>query len=170
MRLSELMLPEFDQEMANTRRMLERIPDDRLDFKPHEKSMALVGLATHLSNMPKWVVMVMKEESFDMAPAGGEPVREDPVRSVAGALEAFDRNAAAARAAIAETGDDDFMAPWTLLAGGNPVFKMPRYSVVRTTIINHMIHHRAQLGVYLRLNDIPVPAIYGPTADGQEPA
>jgi uncharacterized damage-inducible protein DinB len=164
MTLAQSLLPEFDQEMANVRKTLERIPKDKLDWKPHEKSMAFVGLATHIANMPRWAVVTIDQDSFDMAP-GGEQVREEPVASVEAGLEMFDKNIAAARAAVEAAPDERLLAPWSLLAGGKPVLTMPRIAVLRIMIMNHMIHHRAQLGVYLRLNDIPVPSIYGPSAD-----
>jgi uncharacterized damage-inducible protein DinB len=159
------MLPEFDLEMANTRKSLERIPEEKLDWKPHEKSMAFVGLATHLANIPSWTVLAIEQDSFDMAPAGAEPQRQDPVSSVKEALELFDKNIADARAAIADAGDEHLLGPWSLLSGGQTVFTMPRIAMLRGMVMNHMIHHRAQLGVYLRLNDVAVPAMYGPTAD-----
>jgi uncharacterized damage-inducible protein DinB len=165
MGLSEALLPEFEHEMANTRRTLERIPEDNLDWKPHDKSMAFVGLATHMSNVPSWTVMTIAQDSFDMAPEEGEPPHVEPVTSVQEALETFDKNVADARAAIAGSSDERLLGTWTFLAGGEVVFAMPRIAVVRSMVINHLIHHRAQLGLYLRLNDIPVPALYGPSAD-----
>lgn len=165
MGLSQALLPEFDHEMANTRKVLERIPDGNLDWKPHEKSMAFVGMATHMSNLPSWTVMTIEQDSFDMNPEGGEPPQVEPVTSVAEALEAFDKNVADARAAIAGASDEHLLGEWAFLSGGEVIFSMPRIAVLRSMIMNHMIHHRAQLGLYLRLNDISVPATYGPTAD-----
>lgn len=168
MAMSDALLPEFDSETANTRRTLERIPADKLAWKPHEKSMAFVGLATHIANMPGWTTAIIEQDTFDMAPSGGEPVREQPVESVQAALAMFDRNVAAARAALAGASDEHLLKPWALLAGGQTVFEMPRIGVVRSMILNHLIHHRAQLSVYLRLNDVPVPALYGPSADEEK--
>jgi len=165
MTLSESLLPELEQEMANLRKTLERIPEEALDWTPHEKSMSFRGLATHLSNMPRWAAVTLKEESFDMAPEGGDPVREEPVESVRDALAQLDRNVDAARAALAGASDEELTHPWTLLIGGQEIFKMPRIEVVRSMVMNHMIHHRGQLTVYLRLNDLPLPALYGPSAD-----
>lgn len=165
MALSAALLPEFDHEMAGVRKTLERIPEDKLDWTPHEKSMSFRGLATHVSNMPRWATMTMVEESFDMAPEGGEQIKEEPVDSVADALAKLDENVAAARAAIAEASDEAMMTPWALLSGGHEIFKMPRVAVLRSMIMNHLIHHRGQLTVYLRLNDVPLPALYGPSAD-----
>jgi len=170
MAIADALLPEFDHETANTRRTLERIPADKLAWKPHEKSMAFEGLATHLANMPRWTTFIVEQDSFDIAPDGGEPVREQPVESVQAALAMFDRNVAAARAALAGASDERLLAPWSLLAGGQPIFRMPRIGVVRSMILNHLIHHRAQLTVYLRLNDVPVPALYGPSADEESPS
>jgi uncharacterized damage-inducible protein DinB len=164
MTLSEAMLPEFDQEMANTRKTLERVPEDKLDWRPHEKSMTMRGLATHLANLPSWTVHGVKLDELDIAP-GGVPWRMEEVRSPAEALELFDRNVAAARAAIVGASDELLLNSWSLLSNGRTVMTLPRVAMLRSFIMNHMIHHRAQLGVYLRLNDVPVPALYGPTAD-----
>jgi uncharacterized damage-inducible protein DinB len=165
MGLAQSMLPEFDHEMANTRKTLERIPEDKFDWKPHEKSTTLRGLGTHLSNLVSWAVHVIERDELDVAPVGGEPLRAKPVESVQEAVETFDKNVAAARAAIAGASDEHLMKPWTLLAGGKTIFTQPRVGVLRGMIMNHTIHHRAQLAVYLRLNDVPVPALYGPSAD-----
>lgn len=165
MGLSDALLPEYDQETANTHTMLSRIPEDRLDWQPHPKSMTLRGLATHLSNLPRWTVFTLEEDAFDVAPPGGEPMREEPVKSVAQALSQFDENVAAARKSIERIAESDWQKPWSLLAGGNAIFTMPRAAVIRSFILNHLVHHRAQLGVYLRLCDVPVPQVYGPTAD-----
>ena len=165
MKISETFLPEFDQEMANTRKTLERVPDDKFDWKPHEKSTAMGELATHLSNLPTWAVLGINKEEIDIAPPGGPPLRVEPLKTRAEVLDAFDRNVAAAREAIDGATDERLLEPWTLLHGGNKVFTLPRTAVLRSFVISHIIHHRAQLGVYLRLNDIPVPSIYGPSAD-----
>ena len=165
MRISDALLPEFDQESAKTRKVLERCPENKFGWQPHKKSWTMGALATHIASMPGWVVDTVKKDSLDMAPPGAPPYKEEPVTSQRDLLARFDANIAAARAAIASAGDDQLMKPWALLAGGNPIFTLPRIAVLRTMIMNHGIHHRAQLGVYLRLNDIPVPAIYGPSAD-----
>ena len=159
--LSKAILPEFDQEMANTRKSLERVPEDKLGFKPHEKSMTLGGLATHLATINHWAEAILGQDTFDVSTAP----RPTELTSRAGLLEAFDQNTASARKAIAGSTDADFMKPWTLTSGSNTIFTLPRVAVVRSFIMNHGIHHRAQLGVYLRLNDVPVPSIYGPSAD-----
>jgi len=165
MSIAQALLPEFDQEMANTRECLSRIPDDKLDWKAHEKSWDLRSVTTHLANMPKWTVMTMTEPSFDMEPAGEDPTTEEPIDSIAGALEMFDTNVAAARDSIANASDEDMLTSWSLLKAGEEIITMPRIAVLRSFIMNHMIHHRGQVSVYLRLNDIPVPALYGPSAD-----
>ena len=165
MRISDSLLPELDQEMAKTRTVLERCPEDKFGWKPHPKSWNMGTLASHIANMPGWAVDTIRKDLFDLAPPGAPPYQEEPVTSSKQLLERFDRNIAAARAALAGAADEDLMKPWTLLSGGQVIFTMPRIAVLRSMIMNHGIHHRAQLGVYLRLNDIPVPSIYGPSAD-----
>ena len=165
MGLSESLLPEFDHEMANTRKTLERVPMDKSDWKPHAKSMAMGGLATHVGNIPTWVNYTIDQDSLDLAP-GGEPLPQAEVaKSREELLAAFDENIGKARAAIAGASDAELFKPWTLLSNGNNILTMPKVAVLRSFVMNHLIHHRAQLGVYLRLNDVPVPSIYGPSAD-----
>lgn len=159
------MLPEFDHEMANTRKTLERVPHDKSDWKPHEKSMAMGGLATHLGNIPTWVNYTIDQDSLDLAPEGQPLPSAELAKSQAELLETFDANVAKARASIAGASDQELFKPWTLLSNGNQILTLPKVAVLRSFVMNHMIHHRAQLGVYLRLNDIPVPSIYGPSAD-----
>jgi uncharacterized damage-inducible protein DinB len=159
--ISQAFLPEFDQEMANTRKSLERVPEDKFSFKPHTKSMTLGGLATHLATINHWAEAIFGQESFDVSTAP----RQDELKSRAEVLAAFDKNTATARKAIADSTDAHFMKPWTLKAGDHTVLTLPRVAVVRSFLLNHNIHHRAQLGVYLRLNDVAVPSIYGPSAD-----
>jgi len=165
MGLADALLPEFDHEAAITRKTLARVPEDKLQWKPHEKSMSLVGLATHLANLPRWTVFTMEGPSYDVAPPGGEPFRLEPVASVEEAIRLFDKSVAEARASLSSATDQALLAPWSLLSGGKTVLTMPRIAVLRSFVMNHMIHHRAQLGVYLRLNDVPVPATYGSSAD-----
>lgn len=167
MLIAESMLPEFDHEMNLTRTMLERVPDESFDFTPHEKSYTLGRLAGHLATIPHWMVITLEETEFDVDPADGEswqppvPTKRDEV------LELFDRNVEQAREALAATTDEAMSVPWALKNRGEAIFEQPRVAVVRGMVFNHMIHHRAQLGVYYRLLDLPVPAIYGPSADEQ---
>lgn len=164
MGISKSLLPEFDYEMANTRKTLERVPDEKFDWKPHDKSFAMGSLAGHLANLPSWGSLTLSSDSFDLAP-GGEPVKSQVLANGKDVLAKFDENVAATRAAIEGASDQDLFKPWTLLSNGNTILTMPKVAVLRSFVMNHMIHHRAQLGVYLRLNDIPVPSIYGPSAD-----
>ncbi len=162
---NEALLPEFDQEMSNTRRSLERVPDDKLAWKPHEKSMAMGRLAVHLALLPSWAVMTIERDSLDIQPPGAPPYQMPTANSRKEILAMFDKSVSDARAAIAKASDAHMAKPWTLLHSGKTIFTMPRLAVLRATVMNHLIHHRAQLGVYLRLNNIPVPSIYGPSAD-----
>jgi uncharacterized damage-inducible protein DinB len=165
MSYAESLLPEFDLEMASTRKVLERVPDDKLDWQPHPKSHTIGWNANHLANLPDWLVHTVTTPSLDIAPVGGEPYQMPKFASQAEILETFDRNVAAGRAAIAAATDQDMSKTWTLERAGKPIFTMPRSAVVRSIVLNHMIHHRAILCVYLRLNDIPVPGMYGPSGD-----
>lgn len=165
MSLGEALLPEFDQEMANTRRLLERVPEDKFDWKPHHKSMTMGRLATHLAELAGWAIAAIEKESHDLAPPGGVGFQPLTVRTQKELLAMFDANVDAARTAISHAGDAHLARNWTLLVAGNKIFSRSRLSVLRNSVLNHSIHHRAQLGVYLRLNNLPVPAIYGPSAD-----
>jgi uncharacterized damage-inducible protein DinB len=165
MTIREALLPEFDQEMANTRKTLERVPEDKFAWKPHPKSFSMIALSTHIATMTGWTSDTITKDSFDISPPGAAPYKEDLATSRQQLLDKFDKSVASARAAIAGASDETFLKPWSLLAGGKTLFTMPRIACVRTFVMNHVIHHRAQLGVYLRLNDIPVPSIYGPSAD-----
>lgn len=165
MSYAESILPEFDEEMASTRKVLERIPDDRLGWRAHPKSNTIGWNANHLAEMPGWVDGVLTTTVFDTAPAGGEPYATPNLGTVREILEVFDRNVASARAAIAAAKDEDLGVEWTLARAGEPLFRMPRAAVIRGLVLNHMIHHRAHLCVYLRLNDVPVPGMYGPSGD-----
>lgn len=165
MSISQALLPEFDHEMANTRKTLERVPDDKFDWKPHSKSFAMGPLATHLATLPSWAVITIQRDSIDIHPEGEPPLRNEPINSRQELLQRFDSNVAAARAAIIGASDEDLLKTWTLFSGGKTIFTVPRVAALRSFVMNHNIHHRAQLGVYLRLNDIAVPSIYGPSAD-----
>jgi uncharacterized damage-inducible protein DinB len=165
MSIAKSLLPEFDQEMANTRTVLERIPDDKLNWKAHPKSNTIGWNANHLAEMPGWVEGTLAADSFDIAPVGGEPYQSPRLTSRKAILDLFDKNVAAARRAIEEASDEEFLKVWSLLQRGEPIVTMPRIGAIRTLILNHCIHHRAILCVYLRLNDIPVPGMYGPSGD-----
>jgi uncharacterized damage-inducible protein DinB len=168
MPIRDSLLPEFDHEMATTRKFLERIPDDRLAFKPHPKSYSIGQLGTHLTNIPSWIADTINKSELDIAPVGQPPYREMEKRSRQEMLDAFEKNVTAGRKALAGASDETLMGPWSLLSGGKPLMTMPRIVVLRSFVMNHMIHHRAQLGVDLRLCDIPVPSAYGPTADEKQ--
>jgi uncharacterized damage-inducible protein DinB len=161
MAIKDGLLAEFDHEIGTTRRLIERLPDDKLSWKPHFKSMSLGGLATHLSNLPRWGSSILNDSSFDLA---GAPPNLEEKTSRTDILAGLDANAAEARAWLQKT-DAELMAPWSLTRGGQQMFTMPRVAAFRTFVLYHLVHHRGQLSVYLRLNDVPVPAIYGPTAD-----
>lgn len=166
MPLRDAILPEFDHEMQNTRRSLERVPEGKSDWAPHPKSMKMGRLAGHIAEMPGWVVNTLSQDSLDVNPPDGKRQYQPVVmQSRQQLLEAFDKGVASARAAIAAASDEELMKPWSLLAGGKTIFTLPRIGVLRSFVLSHVIHHRAQLGVYLRLNDVPVPSIYGPSAD-----
>jgi uncharacterized damage-inducible protein DinB len=165
MKISDALLPEFDQEMANTRKCLARIPDDKFSYKPHPKSFEMGALAMHIATMLEWGVVTLNSDNFDYAPVGGEPYVAPKAKDNAELLAIFDKNSAGFRAALAAAENEDMMKPWSLLGGGVTMFTMPKVAVVRGMIFNHIVHHRGQLSVYLRMCDVPVPAIYGPSAD-----
>jgi uncharacterized damage-inducible protein DinB len=161
MPIADVLLPEFDHEIATTRKLLERVPNDKFDWKPHDKSMSLGQLATHVATLPSWGQMTMGQSEFDLS----SPVDRPEPKNQSELLAAFDTITAQTRAAIAGKADAEFMAPWTLKHTGKTVFTMPKAAVLRSFVLNHLIHHRGQLSVYLRLNDVPLPSIYGPSAD-----
>jgi len=165
MPLAELLLPEFDEEMAATRRVLERVPDGKSSWQPHPKSMTLGRLATLVAELPGWVVNTITRDELDIMPPGGPPPKFEALASTQQILALFDKNAKGARAALAKTTDAEFKKPWTFKVGGRAVDTSAKYTVYRRTVINHLAHHRGQLTVYLRLNGAPVPSVYGPTAD-----
>jgi uncharacterized damage-inducible protein DinB len=159
------ILPEFDREIANTRKVLERVPEDKLDWQAHPKSHTIGWNANHLAEILGWVEEALTARSWDIAPIGGEPYQSPTLTSRQAILDLFDRNAAAARKAIAAAKDDEMTQPWSLLKAGTPLFTISRATMIRSFVLNHLIHHRAILCVYLRLNDIPVPGMYGPSGD-----
>ena len=159
----DALLPEFDHEMATTRRVLERVPEPQFGWKPHEKSFSLGDLTGHISNIPFWCTMTLKDTSLDLATLD----RPTSPTSLAEVLKGFDNRVTTAREHLSRATDPEFLVPWTLKMGDQEFFTMPRISVLRTFVMNHLIHHRGQLTVYLRLNNVPLPPIYGPTADEQ---
>jgi uncharacterized damage-inducible protein DinB len=161
MPFSETLLPEFDEEMKNTRRLLDCVPDGKFDYQPHPKSMTLGRLATHVAEIPSWAALTLDVEVFEL-PADFKP---KVAASRAELLAIFDKGVTEARAKIATATYEDWRKTWTMLFAGKTFMSMPRSAVMRSVIMNHMIHHRAQLGVYLRLNDVAFPGMYGPSAD-----
>ncbi|HEV2351614.1 MAG TPA: DinB family protein [Terriglobia bacterium] len=160
MTLSEMLLPEFDQEVIHTRKTLERVPEDKFGWKPHEKSMTMLRLATLVADLPGWATSTIEKDFLDITQYAYSKVssRQD-------LLDILDKNARAGRAAIAGATDAHLKKPWSLMVGDKTIFTDSRINVLRSSVMNHLVHHRAQLGVFLRLNNIPVPAIYGPSAD-----
>jgi uncharacterized damage-inducible protein DinB len=162
MPLYDLLLPEFDDEVSKTRKTLERLPEDMADYKPHDKSAPLARLAGHTAQMPQFLSLILTTPEIDLTTADKKPyvmtTRED-------LLATFDASAVTARAELAETADRAMHENWKLCAGAHNIFTGSRYHAARSMFFNHLIHHRAQLGVYLRLNNLPVPSMYGPSAD-----
>jgi uncharacterized damage-inducible protein DinB len=169
MTIGQMMLGEFDQEMQNTRKTLERVPEDKWSWKPHEKSGTVGWLAAHIATMPGWTGMTLNTDQLDYAPIGGPAYELPKIENRKELLAEFDKNVVQARAALAGVSDQEIMKNWTLLAGGQTIFTMPRVACIRSMILNHVIHHRAQLTVYYRLLGVPVPALYGPSADEGQP-
>jgi uncharacterized damage-inducible protein DinB len=165
MTFAEMILPEFDQEMASTRKVLERVPEDKLEWQAHPKSHTIGWNANHLAEMPSWVINTLSALSLDIAPPGGQPYQSPKLKSRQEILGLFDKNVAAARQALATVTDEEVGQMWSLLKGGQTLLTMPRSAMIRSFVLNHIVHHRAILCVYLRLNDIPVPGMYGPSGD-----
>lgn len=163
--IASLLVPEFDNEIAVTRRVLERVPDGRGAWTPHAKSFPLGHLAQLVARLPGWATMTMQRTEVDLAPTSGPSFPGYSLETTATLLAEFDANAAAGRHAIASASDADFDVPWSLKRAGATLLTQSRYHVLRSMTLNHLVHHRAQLGVYLRLLDVPVPQMYGPTAD-----
>ena len=165
MTIGQSMLNEFDQEMQNTRKTLERCPDEKWNWKPHDKSGTLGWLAVHIGTIPEWIPMTINTEELDYAPVGGPSYEPPKIANRKELLAAFDKGSAEARAALASVSDAEVTKNWKLLAGGKEIFTMPRIACIRGMCLNHLIHHRAQLTVYFRLLGVPVPGLYGPSAD-----
>ena len=169
MTIGQTMLSEFDEEMQNTRKVLERCPDEKWNWKPHEKSGTLGWLACHVGTVPEWIAMTINTEELDYAPVDGPSYQPPKIENRAQLLAAFDKASAQARTALAKVSDADMAKGWKLLAGGKEIFTMPRVACIRGMVLNHLIHHRAQLTVYFRLIGVPVPGLYGPSADEAQP-
>jgi uncharacterized damage-inducible protein DinB len=163
MPLVDHLLPEFDHEMATTRKLLERVPEDRLSWKPHAKSFSLGQLAQHVANIPYWGQMTLEQPEFDLA---ANPAQAE-LGSRAAIVQLFEDKSRATRKALLGKTDGELLAPWSLKQGDHVVFTMPKATVWRTFVMNHLVHHRGQLSVYLRQQDVPLPSMYGPTADDQ---
>jgi uncharacterized damage-inducible protein DinB len=161
MTISQMLLPEFDQEMANTRKLLACLPEDKLDYQPHEKSMKLGRLAAHVAEMPGWLAMLPQRDKLEITSDWKPPVATSREQL----LSFFDDNVAKGRAALAGMSDEEFAESWSLIFRGQTAFTMPKSAVARSVIMNHVIHHRGQLGVYFRMNDVSIPGMYGPSAD-----
>ncbi|MGC2888143.1 MAG: DinB family protein [Candidatus Acidiferrum sp.] len=165
MTIGQSMLTEFDEEMKNTRKVLERVPDEKWNWKPHEKSGTMGWLAGHVGTVPEWITMTINTRELDYAPVDGPSYQPPKIENRTQLLAAFDKGSAAARAALAGVSDEEIVKDWKLLAGGQEIFTLPRIACIRSMCMNHMIHHRAQLTVYFRLVGVPVPGLYGPSAD-----
>ena len=165
MPIRDAFLAELDNEMPGTRKTLERVPEAKFAWKPHDKSFSMGHLASHIANLPTWVSHTLTQDSIDLMPVGQPKVTTPQAKTNKELLEFFDANLKQARAILAKAPDDEMYRDWSLMGGGKVFFTMPKIAVLRTFVFNHVVHHRAQLGVYLRLNDIPVPSLYGPSAD-----
>jgi len=162
MSLSQSLLPEFDHEMASTRRVLERVPADKFSWLPHDKSMSFGKLAIHVANLPSLASMALQKDELNVAERRANPPKAETTQEL---LDLFDKSAAEARAAIAGSSDEALFQTFTLRNGDQVIFTVPKIGALRTFFMNHLIHHRGQLTVYLRLNGVPVPGLYGPSAD-----
>ncbi len=165
MRLIDPLLMEFDRECATTRKVLSRVPADRYSWRPHAKSYSLGQLANHVASLPHWVGGSLLPGEFDLAKGAADGGTPKEPASAEGLMKTFDESAASAKAAMAQLDDARALEAWTLRHGAKVIMEMPRIAFVRTILLNHGIHHRGQLSVYLRLLDVPVPSIYGPSAD-----
>jgi uncharacterized damage-inducible protein DinB len=164
MKLTQLVLDELEKEAELSRKALEVVPAGKADWKPHDRSMIFGYLADMVANIPNWVAMIVTRPELDIAPAGGPQQTREPMNDSAAFIAALDKAMAAARSALQQATDDHLMTGWRLLAGGKPVIETTRYVMIRDTI-NHWVHHRGQMTVYLRLLGAKVPALYGPSAD-----
>ncbi len=165
MSITQSLLPEFEHELAGLRRTLERVPVDRLDYRPHPKSFTLGELANHLASIPSWTVSTMTAVELDFSLPENQAKMPKPSATVEGMLRILDEGVVAAREALIQASDADYQVAWSLKNEGQVLLTLPRIAVIRGFVLNHLIHHRAQLTVYLRMLDIPVPSLYGPSAD-----
>lgn len=165
MTLKDSLLPEFDHEMATTRRILERVPERDFEWRPHDRSMSLGELAGHIAHLPSWCSATLETTRLDVDTVAATFARLAQPESLIALLRDFTSRAAAARVLLVSRTDAELLVPWTLTRGDQELFTMPRFSAIRSFVLNHLIHHRGQLTVYLRLKNVPVPPIYGPTAD-----
>jgi uncharacterized damage-inducible protein DinB len=164
MAIAQALLPEFDHEMATTRKMLERFPEDKVDWKPHDTCMTLGRLAGHVAEIPTWTIPTIAQDKLELDPSTFTP---SVLNSRTETLKKFDETVKAARATIAGASDEALMKPWSLVVGGKTVMTLPKAAVLRSFVMSHMIHHRGQLAAFYRIAGVPVPSIYGPSKDEQ---
>lgn len=165
MTIAESLLPEFDQEMANTRKVIARVPNGKSDWRPHAKSMPIGYMAVHLARLASWVNLIIADDELDVGKLGKSGFKMPEFESAEKNAAVFDEITSSARAAIAATPDAVFFKPWSLKNNGTTIVTLPKVAALRSLVFNHLIHHRGQMTVYLRLNDVPLPGLYGPSAD-----
>lgn len=165
MSIAETLLPEFDYEMANTRRLLEVVPGAEAGWKPHPKSSSLGDLAAHIATLPLWGRLVLERPELDLGSPANASLAQKPFTTVSELLDRFDRHVREAHSALAPMADAAMGETWSLKNRGTTIFSLPRAAAMRGFVLSHLIHHRGQLSVYLRLRDVPLPSLYGPTAD-----
>lgn len=164
MKLNELLLAEYDREVARSRKALEHMPEGKKEWKPHDKSLQLGYICEMVATIPTWIEMIIQRDDLDIAPKDGSQMKREVLNTREDYLRAADKASANGRAALQGASDEHLEKPWNLLVGGNVVLTMPRHDMVSDTL-NHLVHHRGQMTVYLRLLGAPVPALYGPSAD-----
>ena len=165
MSMADFLVGEFDHEAGGTRKVLERVPEQFVAWAPHPRSKSLGELANHIAGLPVWVGRILQSSEYDFLAPGAPTPGIRPWESKAAMLEKHDKNVADARSLLAKTSDAQFLEKWSMKRGGEVMFTLPRIAVLRSMVLSHTIHHRGQLTVYLRLKDIPLPGIYGPSAD-----
>jgi len=164
MSVIDLLQKELEQEAQNTRNMLERVPNDKYDWQPHPKSMTIKQLTTHIAELPGWITMGLTTDEMDFA---AHPYAPENITNTTELLDLLERSVASGKAALAEASEEDLLPTWTLRNGDQIYMVITKYEVIRHAL-SQLIHHRAQLGVYLRLLNIPIPGSYGPSADEQD--